>query len=73
MVKVSIEVRNRTAHFEVAVRAESIQRALSLVEKRYPDSDDIGVRFPTDPEGFSVEGPPARRAGQTEPPERMAA
>jgi hypothetical protein len=32
MVKVSMEVRSGAARFQVAVRAESIQRAVSLVE-----------------------------------------
>jgi hypothetical protein len=36
MVKVSIEVRSGTARFNVAVSAESVQRALSLVGERHP-------------------------------------
>ena len=38
MLKVSIEVHSKTARFEVAVQAHSIQRALSIVEARYPGS-----------------------------------
>jgi len=56
MVKVAVEVRNGTARFRVAVRAESIRRALSVVGKRYPHSE-VRVRFPIDPEGFFVEAP----------------
>ena len=53
MVRVSIEVRNGAARFSVAVRAQSIQRALSIARKRYPSSE-VGVQFPIDPEGFFV-------------------
>ncbi|MFL5990952.1 MAG: hypothetical protein ACJ73W_03035 [Rubrobacteraceae bacterium] len=53
MVKVSIEVRNGAARFDVAVQAESIQRALSFVGERYPDGN-IRVKFPSDAEGFFV-------------------
>jgi hypothetical protein len=34
MVKISIEVRSGAARFNVAVQAESIQRAVSLVKER---------------------------------------
>jgi hypothetical protein len=53
MVKVSIEVRNGAARFDVAVQAESIQRALSFVGERYPDGN-VRVKFPIDAEGFFV-------------------
>jgi hypothetical protein len=33
MVKVSIEVSSGAAHFDVAVQAESIRRAMSLVRE----------------------------------------
>ena len=59
MVKVSIEVRRGSARFRVAVRAESIRRAVNLVEKRFPDRD-VMVRFPIDPEEFFVEASIAR-------------
>lgn len=51
MVKVSIEVRKGAARFKVAVQAESIQRAMSLIEGRFPGGD-CRVKFPIDPEGF---------------------
>ena len=54
MVKVSIEVHSGAAHFAVAVQAQSIQRALSLVAARYPGSI-ARVKFPIEPEGFFVE------------------
>ena len=73
MVKVSVEVRGGTARFRVAVQAESIRRALSLVGGRYPGSD-LGVVFPIDPEGFFVEEP-APRSGivGVEQPDLIAA
>jgi hypothetical protein len=59
MVKVSIEVRSGAARFRVGVRAESIERAVSLMEKRFP-SRNVKVCFPIDPEGFFGEGSTAR-------------
>jgi hypothetical protein len=59
VVNVSIEVRNGAARFDVAVRAESLRQAVSLVAGRYPGRD-CRVRFPIDPEGFFVNDPAAR-------------
>jgi hypothetical protein len=59
MVKVSIEVRSGAARFRVGVRAESIERAVSLMERRFP-SRNVKVSFPIDPEGFFGEGSTAR-------------
>jgi hypothetical protein len=53
MIKVSIEVRYKTARFAVGIQARSIQQALSIVAARYPESV-ARVRFPIDPEGFFV-------------------
>jgi len=72
-VRVSIEVRNGAACFRVAVQAESIRRAMSLVARRYPDHD-IGVKFPIDSEGFFVKEPPARAGiAEFEQPKKMVA
>ena len=73
MVKVSIEVRYGTARLDVAVRAWSIQHAMSFVRERYPNTD-VRVRFPLDPEGFFVQDP-AARAGliEDEQPDLRAA
>jgi hypothetical protein len=60
MVKVSIEIRNGSAHFNVAVRAQSIQQAANVVRVGYPDCG-VRVKFPIDPEGF-FENEPAPRA-----------
>lgn len=59
MVKVSVKGCSGATNFEVAVRAESIQRAASLVAGRYPKGD-VWVKFPIDPESFFVEDPAAR-------------
>ena len=59
MVKVSIEVRSGAARFRVGVRAESIERAVSLIEKRFLDRN-VKVNFPSDPESFFSEGSAAR-------------
>jgi hypothetical protein len=55
MVKVSIEVHSGTACIAVAIKAQSIQQALSIVAARHPSST-ARVRFPIDPESFFVEG-----------------
>jgi hypothetical protein len=51
MVKVSIEVHDGTARFAVAVLAQSIEQALSIIAARYPGSV-ARVKFPINPEGF---------------------
>ena len=52
MVKVSVEVRKGASRFAVAVSAGSAQRAVSLVQGRYPGGD-CRVLFPVDPENSS--------------------
>jgi hypothetical protein len=73
VVKISIEVCNRAASFDIAVQAQSIQQAMGFVRRRYPNAD-VRVRFPIDPEGFLVKDP-AARAGLIEgaPPQLTAA
>jgi hypothetical protein len=73
MIEVSVEVRKGSARFRVAVRAESIQRALSLVAGRFPCMT-CRVEFPIEVEGFFVEGPYAR-AGivESDHPKEIAA
>jgi hypothetical protein len=73
MVKVSIEVHNGAALFEVAVRAQSIERAASVVRGSYPGCD-IRVKVPIDPEGFFVWEPaPQMGLVGVERPEFIAA
>jgi hypothetical protein len=59
VVRVSIEVRNGAARFVVAVRAESIQQAVSSVTGRYLGGD-YRVKFPIDSKGFFVNDTAAR-------------
>ncbi len=54
MVKVSIEVRSGVARFNVAVRAQSVRRAMELVGRRFPGRD-IQAKFPQALEGLSAE------------------
>jgi hypothetical protein len=61
VVNVSIEVRSGAAHFDMAVLAQSIQRAVSLVGERYPNGN-VRVKFRIDAEGFLMKDP-ADRAG----------
>ncbi len=51
MVRITMEVSNGGARFSVSVQAESIERALEIVEGRNPDKD-CKVRFPIDAEAF---------------------
>ena len=54
MVKVSMEVHSGMARFAVAIKAQSIRQALSLVAARHPSSV-TRVNFPLDPESFFAE------------------
>jgi hypothetical protein len=54
MVKVSIEVRKGAARFSVAVQAESIGRAVSIVGGRHPEGN---IRVPSPMAGPFVEDP----------------
>ena len=54
MVRISIEVSNGAARFSVSVQAESIERALEIVEGQNPGKD-CNVRFPIDAEAFFFE------------------
>lgn len=55
MVKVSVEVCSGAARFRAVVWAQSIERAVSLVNDHYP-SGEAKVLFPIDPEAFFAEG-----------------
>jgi len=73
MVKVSIEVHNGAALFEVAVRAQSIERAASIVTGSYPGCA-IRVKFPINSQGFFVWEPtPQMGIVGVERPEFIAA
>jgi hypothetical protein len=54
MVRISVEASSGASRFSVSVQAESIKRALEIVERRNPGKD-CKVRFPIDAEAFFVE------------------
>jgi len=54
MINITIEVKSGTTCFKVAVQAESIEGALTIV-KRYNAGKECEVVFPIDPEGFFIE------------------
>jgi hypothetical protein len=51
MVRISVEVKSGATRFRVAVQAESIRRALEIVQGQNAGRD-VGVVFPIDPEMF---------------------
>jgi hypothetical protein len=51
MVRISVEVSSGASRFRVSVQAESIRRALEIVQGQNPGRD-VGVVFPIDPEMF---------------------
>jgi hypothetical protein len=53
MFQVLLEVYSSTLPFTVAVRAESLLRAVDVTKNSYPGSD-VRVVFPIDPEEFFV-------------------
>ena len=53
MIQVSIEVGSGAACFRLAVRAESIGRAVSIVKTRYPGGN-VRMVFPIEPAAFFV-------------------
>lgn len=59
MVRVTVDIESGTARYRVAVQAESIQRALELVERMDPGSE-FKVAFPIDPDTFFVNDPAAK-------------
>ena len=64
MIRITVDIDSGTARYRVAVQAESIRRALELVEKMDPGSK-FGIAFPIDPETFFVNDP-AAKAGHVE-------
>jgi hypothetical protein len=54
MIRISVQVSSGTGRFRVAARAETIERALEIVARRYPGRE-CEVTFPIDPETFFIE------------------
>jgi ribosomal protein L14E/L6E/L27E len=67
MIKVSLEAREGTVLSRVAVQAESISRAVSLVKGRYPGRE-VRIVFPIDAEEFFIEGPKKIRPDESRQP-----
>ena len=53
MVRVTMEISSGAARFSVSVQAQSIERALEIVERQNPGRR-CKVRFPIDAEAFFV-------------------
>lgn len=53
MISVYVEVESGTVRFDVMVRAESIERAESIAQTRYPGGA-ARIVYPIDPEAFFV-------------------
>ena len=71
MVRITVEVGSGAIRYRVAVQAESIRRALEIMEGMNPGKE-IKVMFPIDPESFFVDEPGAV-AGQIEQEKQSAA
>jgi hypothetical protein len=71
VVRITVEVGRGAIRYKVAVQAESIRRALEIVEGMNPGRE-IKVAFPIDPESFFVEEL-AAVAGQIEQEKQSAA
>jgi hypothetical protein len=55
MIKVSLEAREGAVLSQVAVQADSISQAVSMMKGRYPGRE-VRIVFPIDPEEFFIEG-----------------
>ena len=70
MIEVSVEVREEGAAVsKVAVQADTISRAVSIMKGAHPGRD-VRVVFPIDPEGFFA-GDPKVTAGNAKNSSRM--
>jgi hypothetical protein len=61
VVRISVEVNSGAARFRVSVQAQSIERALEILERQNPGKD-CTVSFPIDAEAF-FEGDSATKVG----------
>jgi ribosomal protein L14E/L6E/L27E len=67
LIKISLEVREGAVLSRVAVQAESIGRAVSIVKGRYPGRE-VRIVFPIDSEEFFIEGPKKLRPDESRQP-----
>ncbi len=63
MVRISVEISSGAARFRVSVQAQSIERALEIVQRQNPGKN-CKVRFPIDAESFFVEEDSAAKVGE---------
>ena len=54
MNKFPIKVRNGAARFDVALTAQSTERALELAGRLYPGREAVRVRFTRSTEGYPI-------------------
>jgi len=71
VVRITVEVGRGAIRYRVAVQAESIRRALEIVEGMSPGRE-LKVAFPIEPESFFVEES-AAGTGQIEREKKPAA
>jgi hypothetical protein len=62
VVRISVEISSGAARCRVSVQAQSIERALEIVQRQNPDKDCM-VRFPIDAEPFFVEDDSVAKVG----------
>ena len=62
MMGISVEVSSGAARFRVSVQAQSIERALEIVQRQNPGKD-CKVSFPIDAEAFFFEEVSAAKVG----------
>jgi len=67
MIKIYLEVREGEVLSRVAVQAESIRQAVSIVKGRYPGLE-VRIVFPIDTEEFFIEGPKKNRPDESRQP-----
>ena len=63
MVRISVEVSSGAARFRVSVQAQSIERAMEIVQRQNPGKD-CEVRFPIDAESFFVQEDSVAKVGE---------
>lgn len=56
MIRVLLEASNGISRLMIAVRAESVRRAVEMAREQYSDGD-VDLVLPIDPDTFFVKGP----------------
>jgi len=62
MVRISVEVSSGAARYRVSIQAQSIERALEIVQRQSPGKD-CKVSFPIGAEPFFIEGDSVAKTG----------